>query len=263
MGEVVAVVVNEDDVELNSTIAHHKALGFESILVLGGDPALNDDIVRCIDWDIGGSIAETINPLLKDLVGKWALFICNAEYFYFPFCENRKVSDLTQFVSEENRNSVHCVTVDVYGNDLERTPNAVDPANAYFDREGYYALDRYAGPEKMERQHDVFGGLKWRFAEHIPWERQRIDRVAFFKVYEGCQMDAEGRLNDEEMNTMACPWHNSLTGAVVSFRVAKSLRHNPGSQFDVTSFMWECSEKLDWSSDQLMKAGFMEPGQWF
>jgi len=42
--------------------------------------------------------------------------------------------------------------------------------------------------------------------------------------------------NDDEYNTYACPWHNNLTSAIVSFRAAKALKHNPGSSFDIHTF---------------------------
>jgi hypothetical protein len=65
------------------------------------------------------------------------------------------------------------------------------------------------------------------------------------------------------MNTYACPWHHSLTGAICSFRVAKALRTNPGSRHDISDFRWHKSERFNWSSLQLMELGLMEPGQWF
>jgi MFS family permease len=53
------------------------------------------------------------------------------------------------------------------------------------------------------------------------------------------------------MNTYACPWHHSLTGAICSFRVAKALRTNPGSRHDISDFRWHKSERFNWSSLQL------------
>ena len=65
------------------------------------------------------------------------------------------------------------------------------------------------------------------------------------------------------MNTFACPWHNNLTAAVASFRVAKALARNPGSRDEITSFAWRGSHPFRWNSQQLMELGLMEPGQWF
>ena len=91
--------------------------------------------------------------------------------------------------------------------------------NAQFDRSGYYALRRDRGRDKpLDRQLDIYGGLKWRYEEHIPPENRRIDRVALFKSKPGLELRPDHTLNDEEMNTYACPWHHSLTAAIASFR---------------------------------------------
>ncbi|NCU20168.1 hypothetical protein EOM89_05410, partial [Candidatus Falkowbacteria bacterium] len=63
--------------------------------------------------------------------------------------------------------------------------------------------------------------------------------------------------------TYSCPWHHNLTAAVVSFRVAKALKANPGSSHAIASFRWAGSQRFDWQSQQLMDLGLMEPGQWF
>ncbi|MCB2131463.1 MAG: hypothetical protein KDD96_03190, partial [Rhodobacteraceae bacterium] len=97
--------------------------------------------------------------------------------------------------------------------------------------------DEETGAE-LERQVDLFGGLKWRFEEHIPWARRRIDRIALFRAEPGVRLLPDHRLSVEEGNTYACPWHNNLTAAVASFRTAKALRRNPASRHAVQSFAW-------------------------
>jgi len=124
---------------------------------------------------------------------------------------------------------------------------------AYFDRAGYYSRDRYVGPEKQERQIEIFGGLKWRYAEHVEWERQRIDRPAFFRAKAGLRLDERSRFSDQEMNTLSCPWHHSMTFALASFRVAKSLINTSESDYSIDSFMWSHSQKFEWRSPQLME----------
>jgi len=76
-------------------------------------------------------------------------------------------------------------------------------------------------------------------------------------------MDARGLFNDPEMNTIACPWHHNMTFCVASFRVAKSLINNPGSTYEIDSFMWDQSTRFEWTAQQIMNHGLMEPGQWF
>ena len=134
-----------------------------------------------------------------------------------------------------------------------------------FDRTGYYALQRHRDRESqpLDRQLDIYGGIRWRFEEHVPFRSRKIDRISLFRAKPGLQLRADHTLNDEEMNTYACPWHNNVTATVVSFRAAKALCHNPGSRNSISDFTWWGSRQFDWTSQQLMDHGFMEPGQWF
>ena len=38
---------------------------------------------------------------------------------------------------------------------------------------------------------------------------------------------------------------------------------NPGSREQVRDMTWRNSHRFDWTSQQLMDLGLMEPGQWF
>ena len=156
--------------------------------------------------------------------------------------------------------------IDLYAPDLARFGNAVSLDEAHLDRSGYYALARKDAARNWaprERQLDFFGGLRWRFEEHIPWERRRIDRIALFRARRDVRLLPGFTFSDDEWNTYACPWHNNLTAAVCSFRTAKALRTNPGSHRAIRSFNWHNSVRFDWQSQQLMDLGLMEPGQWF
>jgi hypothetical protein len=66
-----------------------------------------------------------------------------------------------------------------------------------------------------------------------------------------------------EHTTCACPWHNSPTAALCSFRAAEALKRNPASPRATDTFLWRCSTPFAWHSRQLLDLGFMEPGQWF
>lgn len=259
----VAVVLNEDDVDLAPTVQHHMNQGFAATVVVGPGTAADSGATVALQAKPGVGLHDVLNRLMPALTGQWVLACYNAEFLFYPFCESRSVSDLVQFVSEERRNAVFCTTVDLYadGTDLAKTGIVSDAS--YFDGTGYFAQDRYDGPQKLERQIDVFGGLKWRFSEHIPWERQRIDRIALFRAQDDTRMDENLLLNDPELNTVSCAWHNSLTCAIASLRVAKSLQRNPGSAYAIDGFVWDQSERFVWRSQQLMDAGLLEPGQWF
>jgi len=268
----VAVVLVEDEVELGSTMRHHLDCGFREVLALMPEAfALPDDVapkIRRIDHDVtvrGDGIAA-INRLIGAAPGIWMYYCYNAEYLFYPFCETRTVGEMLAFHTEERRDAMLTYVVDLYAGDLERHPGAVSLEDAHLDRSGYYALARKdAGfhNHPKERQLDFYGGLRWRYEEHIPAPRRKIDRIALFRAREGLVLHEGHTFSDEEYNTYACPWHHNLTAAIVSFRTAKALKRNPGSTFDIDTFKWHNSTPFEWHSRQLLDLGLMEPGQWF
>jgi hypothetical protein len=170
------------------------------------------------------------------------------------------------FHTEERRDALLTYVVDLYAADLNLYPDAVSLESACLDKSGYYALGR-GDPNNhwhpKERQLDFFGGLRWRFEEHISVPRRKIDRISLFRAKPGLKYRSDHTFNDEEYNTYACPWHHNITTAIVSFRTAKGLRSNPGSRFAIKTFQWHNSVAFEWHSQQLMDLGLMEPGQWF
>lgn len=166
------------------------------------------------------------------------------------------------FHTEERRDAMVSYVIDLYAGDLTEFPDAVSLETAHLDKSGYYALARN-GKESNERQMDFFGGLRWRFEEYVPADKRKVDRIALFRAKQGVTLRDDFTLSDPEMNTYACPWHNNLTTAIVSFRTAKALRANAGSRFAINTYFWKKSIPFQWHSQQLMDLGLMEPGQWF
>lgn len=267
-----ALVLAEDAVELGSTLSHLAALGFGRIGVLCDDltpwPVNAPVQAARVRYDIWqqDALPRAVNRAIAAAPGAWLHYCYNAEYLFYPFCETRSILDVTTFQTEERRDTIVTPVVDLYAADTAQSPDGVDIGQAHLDRIGYYALSRPDAAQNWapkERQFDLYGGLRWRFEEHVPWTRRRIDRVSLFKAVPGLQMDSEGLFNLEEYNTLSCPWHHNLSGAVCSFRTAKALRINPGSREAIRSFAWAHSARFDWNSRQLMDLGLIEPGQWF
>ena len=267
-----AVVMAEDEVEIDSTVAHLLKSGFRDVVLLAPEgvtvtPA-HEDRIHVVIHDVFAEAAlpNAINAMMDSLDGAWIHCCYNAEYLLFPFCETRRIREMLTFHSEERRRAMLTYVIDLYAGDLTTHANAVSLEDAWLDRSGYHASAR-KDPAKnwapKERQMDFIGGLRWRFEEHIPWERRRIDRISLFRAARGLRMDPDFTLNDEEMNTYACAWHHNLTAAVCSFRTAKALRTNPGSRHAIQTFRWRNSASFQWHSQQLMDLGLMEPGQWF
>ena len=267
-----SVVMAEDDVEIDSTLRHNLSTGFATTILLApADVALGDDLqdrVHQVAHDVyaEAALAEAVNRINDAAAGAWIYYCYNAEYLFFPFCETRSIGELLSFQTEERRESILTYVIDLYAGDLDRHSNAVSLDTAHMDKSGYYALARKDEAKNwapIERQLDFFGGLRWRFEEHMPWARRKIDRVSLFKAKKGLKLAADFTFDEPERNTFACPWHNNITAAVCSFRTAKALRTNPGSRFDIQSFRWHNSIPFEWQSQQLMDLGLMEPGQWF
>ena len=268
----VALVFAEDEVELDSTLRHHVDLGFKKVLAfMPRDFAMAEDVaedVIRIDYDLsaGHSLTHAVNRLIAVAPGIWMYYCFNAEYLFFPFCETRSIGEMLAFHTEERRDAMLVYVVDAYAGDLDKCPNAVSLEDAYMDKSGYYALarkdpDNHNHPK--DRQLDFFGGLRWRYEEHIPKERRNIDRIAIFRAKPKVELRPDHTFTEEEYNTYACPWHHNLTASIISFRAAKALKRNPGSTFDIHTFRWHNSTAFEWHSRQLLDLGLMEPGQWF
>ncbi|MGR3571989.1 hypothetical protein [Brevirhabdus sp.] len=266
-----AMIFVEDLLEVDSTLRHHMDLGFHEIalfapteLTLPRDLA---EAVHRIDFHSARQRpVDLINRIIAAAPDIWMYYCFNAEYLFFPFCETRSAREMLSFTTEERRDSVLCYVIDLYAGDLVANESAVSLTEAYLDRSGYYAqsrLDPANHNHPLERQLDFFGGLRWRYEEHIPQRRRKIDRIALFRAQPGLHLRENHTFNIEEYNTFACPWHNNVTATICSFRTAKALKLNPGSTYDISDFRWRNSARFEWNSQQLMDLGLMEPGQWF
>jgi len=268
----IALIFVEDEVEIDSTVRHHLDAKFASVIVFMPEPfklaADVADMVHRVTYDLaaGSTLIEAVNTLIAAAPGQWFYYCYNAEYLFFPFCEIRTIGEMLLFHHEERRDAMLAYVIDLYAGDLETHPSAVSLEDAHLDRSGYYALARNDAENHnhpKERQLDFFGGLRWRYEENIPVPRRKIDRIALFRAAPDLVLRDDHTFSDEEYNTYACPWHNNLTSAIVSFRTAKALKRNPGSTFDIRTFKWHNSTRFEWHSRQLLDLGLMEPGQWF
>lgn len=268
----IAMVFAEDEAEIDTSLRHLLNSGFMAVLVFMPEEfALAEDVIPMVhriaynplEQD---ALSTAVNQVIDVTPNQWLFYCYNAEYLFYPFCETRTIGEMLAFHTEERRFSMLTYVIDLYADNLQRHPNAVSLDTAHLDKSGYYALarpdpDNHNHPK--ERQLDFYGGLRWRYEEHIPAKRRKIDRISLFRAKPGLKLREDHSFNDEEYNTYACPWHNNLTAAICSFRTAKALKRNPGSTYDIDSFRWHNSTPFEWHSRQLLDLGLMEPGQWF
>lgn len=267
----IAIIIAEDDVEIATTIRHHVFTGFRTILLVAPpNIAIAKSAAKMalrIDYPTRepNAAVEVVNKISQALPeGTWIYYCYNAEYLFYPHSESRCIGEMLAFHTEERRAGMLTYVIDVYAGNLHDAKDAVSLEDAHLDRSGYYALARHDSKGlPKERQLDFYGGLRWRFEEHIPEARRRIDRIAMVRTSKSIRLRADHTWSDEELNTYACPWHNNLTAAIVSFRTAKALRTNPASRYEIETFKWYNSTEFEWHSQQLLELGLMEPGQWF
>lgn len=268
----VAMIFVEDLVEVETTIRHHQRAGFRQVICFAPAelvlPTQLEDRVHRVNYAMvaDAALERAVNAVIEAAPGLWLYYCYNAEYLFHPFAESRSIGEMLTFHAEERRDAVLSYVIDLYAGDLDAFPDAVSLEDAYMDRSGYYALarpDPANHNRPRERQLNFYGGLRWRFEEHIPEPRRKIDRIAIFRARPGLRLRPDHTFNVEEYNTYACPWHHNITVAIGSFRTAKALKTNAGSTFDIPTFRWHNSTAFEWQSRQLLDLGLMEPGQWF
>jgi len=263
----VALVFVEDRVEVESTLQHHLDLGFACVIVFGRDLGELPEGVIGVTLDVHaeGAVPAAVNRVIDRAAGSWLFWCYNAEYLVYPFAATRKVRELLAFNAEERREAMQTLVLDLYADDPDRAELGVARDDAWFDGTGYYARERVlegADGEDLTVT-DIFGGLRWRFEEHVPFESRQLARTGIFRARKGLKLCADNRLNDPVLNTASCRWHRNLTAVIASFRAAKALRVNPGPRTAIGRFRAPQSVRFDWTVAQLMNLGFMEPGQWF
>ncbi|MEM7487808.1 MAG: hypothetical protein AAF390_01655, partial [Pseudomonadota bacterium] len=176
------MILCEDDAEIEGTIRHHLAAGFGTLILavppgIDVPPDLPEGVHRLtLDRRPDDMSLACVNAFLAGRpAGAWTGYVHNAEYLFHPFAETRRIGEALAFCAEERRRAVLCFVVDLYAGTLTPENDGVDVADAWLDESGYYALARWdddAGAA-LDRQLDFFGGLRWRFEEHVPWEKRR------------------------------------------------------------------------------------------
>ena len=265
-----AFIFAQDDIELTHTIARHIKLRFSQTVVLADIPiARPEDLPAEVAFisrpaQSSSDISQEMNAIITALPQRWIYCGYNGEYLYSPFCETRSIGEIIAFTTEERRKTIPTTVVDLYAGHLGQSPDGVAVTSTYLDRLGYYTETRRDGEKApLPQQFNIYGGLRRRFEEHVPWQKRRIDRVALFQSQRGLKFQPDFIFNRAEFKTISCPWHHNLTAALCSFRAAKALRRNPGSRHAIPSLHWTGSVQFKWQSQQLMDLGLMEPGQWF
>ncbi|MGR3473456.1 MAG: hypothetical protein ACU0CJ_03995, partial [Sulfitobacter sp.] len=114
----IAMILVEDEVEVDTTLRHHQQAGFDSVVALM-PPAfdlprdLQDSVLR-VDYDTTAEAAleAAVNRMIAAVPGQWLYYCYNAEYLFHPFSETRNVKELLAFHGEERRDAMLAYVVD-------------------------------------------------------------------------------------------------------------------------------------------------------
>ena len=143
-----SLVLAEDGVALDETLAHQQACGFRDVVLLAPDSVvIAPDLetrTHVVTHDVfaEGALIQAVNAVIARLPGTWLHYCHNAEFLFFPFRETRRVPEMLTFHAEERREAMLTYVIDLYAGDLGRNPNGVALDDAWLDRKGYYALAR-------------------------------------------------------------------------------------------------------------------------
>ena len=86
-----------------------------------------------------------------------------------PVARSEDLPAEVAFNTEERRKTIPMTVVDLYAGHLGQSPDGVDVTNTYLDRLGYYTETRRDGEQApLPQQFNFYGGLRWRFEEHVP-----------------------------------------------------------------------------------------------
>ena len=68
---------------------------------------------------------------------------------------------------------------------------------------------------------------------------------------------------DPDYASVSCAWHHNPTTATMTLRRARRLTAHPQFAAVRDRLVWSGSERFEWTSEQLLRLGMIEPGQWF
>lgn len=268
----VAFIFCETDTLIDETIRYFLRRQFAHICLFITEPEHYRELDRVtnfkFEFEGWGNIWEVINLAIPRLIGNWLYWGLNGEFLYYPFCESRTINDLSDFMMGERRDVLSGSVIDIYAADIGENGDGISMVSTHFDKVNYFATpsdyDEIDFEEdEFERIKFIYGGLRWRFSQYIPEDQRRIDRVPYFQVDERLNFDENGFTTRPEFYTYKCLHHHNVTGAVMSFHMARYLRHNPITRKNIHNFVWKGSQKFSWNSSQLLRMGFIETGQWF
>ncbi|CAN5385703.1 glycosyltransferase family 2 protein [soil metagenome] len=253
------------------------------------------DLVRqesdCSVWFTAASYRSSnfgmywLNILLgKYGSGHWCLTCDPDEFLVYPYCEDRNLLELTEYLASEKRDHLFCLMLDMYGRGLVKDTHCIPGQNPvevapYFDRMGFLQT-----PNAFNGDMYIQGGARRRvmFADE-PSRAPALNKTPlilwkpYYSYLSSMHVASPKRLNRPHSMKHICP-----TGCILHFKflsviAAKAAeemerkehydnsveyrRYNAFLQKE-DEFYCEISSAYA-GSKQLVELGLMNTGQWF
>ena len=187
---VVVMVVHNEALRIPYMLEYYKTMGFEHFLIL--DNRSDDDLQNILSGKSGISIfmangsyrfsrfgVDWVNGVLSKYCSqKWILYVDADEFFVFPHCDTKSISDLTDFMENNNQKSMQCLMLDMYS-DKKVQYNICgvgqDPLSVcrFYDRDGY--VKKY---DRLNQAVWIKGGVRGRifFSTNV-WEGPALNKT--------------------------------------------------------------------------------------
>ncbi len=279
-------------------LEHHRQLGVKEFVFL--DLSEKADLAGRLG-ETGGAVWRPKGPWSPSQVkhdlnflrgryatGRWCLSLETTDFFVFYRSETRTVRDFLDFLESENRKQVYALVVEMYG---EGPADALDVNDdqatrklQYFDPLGYTTTPSSG----LFRNVIVQGGLQRRsLYARQPNRSPALNRIPLAKWEPLCAYVSDTRLlAPSRMNVPHSPWHSSPTACLIRFGLLRDEAHlgtaanvethsvidedglGRGSSFAGALKLRGLSLKQQFSKEygstqDLVDAGLLNPGQWF
>ena len=290
------VVVRNERSRIPYFLDYYRRMGCGHFLFI--DQGSSDgfqDLVRgeldCSVWHANVGLAvedgtDWLNFLLSRFGdGHWCLTVDASDLLVFPYCENRNLHELIEFLEMENRDHLFCIQLDMYGSGRVgqmwtaegRSPLESAP---FFDALGYTQIDNHSYGETV-----VQGGVRRRaFFKSNPHQSPALNRTPLVKwKRDYLYLTATRSLAPQRLNRPHAPFHVSPSGCLLSFKLLSTVSDGVDSdsggadalmasadpirkamvlQGGVDTLVNEHSARFE-SSRQLHDLGLLNFGQWF
>ncbi len=227
-----------------------------------------------------------LNALLRRHgTGHWCITCDPDEFLVYPYCEDRNLHELVEFLSNENMDHLFCLMLDMYGRGAVKDTHCAAGQNPlevapYFDSTGYVQT-----PQPHNGDVWVQGGVRRRTSfRTAPARAPALNKTPLIRWKNHYAYTSSTHVaNLKRLNRPHKTRHVSPTGCILHFKFLSSIVAKAGEELhrkqhydnsieyrgykelidkDNDRFFCEVSEPYT-DSAKLTRLGLMTAGQWF